>query len=63
MTTRAFFRKCSRQDNDPKSLGGLFFHFADEVWDLDFQTALQQLGAFSANGSPFDCSDLSLTAV
>ncbi len=32
-----------RQENDPKSLGGLFFLFADEVRDLDYQTALQQL--------------------
>jgi hypothetical protein len=32
-----------RQANDAKSLGGLFFLFADEVRDLDFQTALQQL--------------------
>ncbi|MGF9911629.1 hypothetical protein ABEX47_10570 [Paenibacillus ehimensis] len=31
-----------RQENDPKSLGGLFFLFA-EVRDLDYQTALQQL--------------------
>jgi hypothetical protein len=32
-----------RQENDAKSLGGLFLLFADEVRDLDFQTALQQL--------------------
>ncbi|SDP19255.1 hypothetical protein SAMN04487897_1457 [Paenibacillus sp. yr247] len=32
-----------RQENDEKSLGGLFFLFADEVRDLDYQTALQQL--------------------
>ncbi len=32
-----------RQENAPKSLGGLFFLFADEVRDLDYQTALQQL--------------------
>jgi hypothetical protein len=32
-----------RQENDAKSLGGLFFLFADEVRDLDYQTALQQL--------------------
>jgi hypothetical protein len=32
-----------RQENDSKSLGGLFFLFADEVRDLDYQTALQQL--------------------
>lgn len=32
-----------RQENDAKSLGGLFFLFADEVIDLDYQTALQQL--------------------
>jgi hypothetical protein len=34
-----------RQENDEKSLGGLFFLFADEVRDLDYQTALQQLMA------------------
>ncbi|NOU63234.1 hypothetical protein GC096_04125 [Paenibacillus sp. LMG 31461] len=33
----------SRQENDTKSLGGLFFLLADEVRDLDYQTALQQL--------------------
>lgn len=32
-----------RQENDTKSLGGLFFLFADEVRDLDYQTAFQQL--------------------
>jgi N-acetyl sugar amidotransferase len=32
-----------RQENDAKSLGGLFFLFAVEVIDLDYQTALQQL--------------------
>ncbi|MNI83884.1 hypothetical protein D3C73_1407380 [compost metagenome] len=32
-----------RQENDAKSLGGLFFLFSDEVRDLDYQTALQQL--------------------
>lgn len=32
-----------RQTNDDRTLGGLFFLFADEVRDLDYQTALQQL--------------------
>ncbi|MDQ0874559.1 hypothetical protein QFZ77_003218 [Paenibacillus sp. V4I3] len=33
-----------RQENDAKSLGSLFFLFADEVREtLDYQTALQQL--------------------
>lgn len=32
-----------RQSSDDRMLGGLFFLFADEVRDLDFQTALQQL--------------------
>ncbi|MNI88152.1 hypothetical protein D3C73_1454180 [compost metagenome] len=32
-----------RQSSDDRTLGGLFFLFADEVRDLDFQTALQQL--------------------
>ena len=35
-----------RQENDEKSLGGLFFLFSDEVRDLDLVTALQQLMAF-----------------
>lgn len=35
-----------RQENDAKSLGGLFFLFADEVRDLDVKTAMQQLMAF-----------------
>ncbi|MNY64849.1 hypothetical protein D3C86_2020210 [compost metagenome] len=34
-----------RQENDRKSLGGLFFLFSDEVRDLDYETALQQLMA------------------
>ncbi|MDF2649734.1 MAG: transposase family protein [Paenibacillus sp.] len=29
-----------RQENDSKSLGGLFFLFSDEVRDLDLKTAL-----------------------
>ncbi|WP_019908640.1 IS4 family transposase [Paenibacillus sp. HW567] len=32
-----------RQSSDDRTLGGLFFLFADEVRDLDYQTALQQL--------------------
>ncbi|MNW51758.1 hypothetical protein D3C74_292510 [compost metagenome] len=32
-----------RQSSDDRTLGGLFFLFANEVRDLDFQTALQQL--------------------
>ncbi|WP_182540714.1 IS4 family transposase [Fontibacillus panacisegetis] len=32
-----------RESSDDRSLGGLFFLFADEVRDLDFQTALKQL--------------------
>ncbi|SEO57659.1 DDE superfamily endonuclease [Paenibacillus sophorae] len=32
-----------RQASDDRTLGGLFFLFADEVRDLNFQTALQQL--------------------
>jgi hypothetical protein len=35
-----------RQENDEKSLGGLYFLFSDEVRDLDLITALQQLMAF-----------------
>ncbi|OMF16321.1 hypothetical protein BK127_12915 [Paenibacillus sp. FSL H7-0331] len=34
-----------RQANDDRTLGGLFFLYADEVRDLDFQSALQQLMA------------------
>jgi len=32
-----------RQAGDTRTLGGLFFLYADEVRDLDYQTALQQL--------------------
>ncbi|MNM95240.1 Transposase DDE domain protein [compost metagenome] len=32
-----------RQSSDERTLGGLFFLFADEVRDLDYQSALQQL--------------------
>lgn len=32
-----------RQSSDDRTLGGLFFLFTDEVRDLDYQTALQQL--------------------
>ncbi|RKN60358.1 transposase [Paenibacillus ginsengarvi] len=32
-----------RQAGDSRTLGGLFFLYADEVRDLDYQTALQQL--------------------
>lgn len=32
-----------RQSSDDRTLGGLFFPFADEVHDLDYQPALQQL--------------------
>lgn len=35
------YERCESSD-DP-TLGGLFFLFADEVRDLDLQTALQQL--------------------
>lgn len=35
-----------RQENDAKSLGGLFFLFSDEVRDLDLVTAIQQLMTF-----------------
>lgn len=35
-----------RQNNDERSLGGLFYLFADEVMDLDLKTALRQLMAF-----------------
>jgi hypothetical protein len=34
-----------RHENDVKSLGGLFFLFADQGRDLDYHTALQQLMA------------------
>lgn len=32
-----------RQSSDDRTLSGLFFLFADEVRDLDYQSALQQL--------------------
>jgi hypothetical protein len=35
-----------RQSSDNRTLGGLFFLFADEVRDLDYQSALQQLMSF-----------------
>ncbi|WP_407309938.1 transposase [Desulfosporosinus sp. SB140] len=35
-----------RENNDERSLGGLFYLFADEVIDLDLKTALRQLMAF-----------------
>ncbi len=35
-----------RETNDERSLGGLFYLFADEVMDLDLKTALRQLMAF-----------------
>lgn len=35
-----------RQSSDNRTLGGLFFLFADEVRDLDYQSALQQLMNF-----------------
>jgi hypothetical protein len=33
------------QAGDTRTLGGLFFLYADEVRDLDYQTAIQQLMA------------------
>lgn len=38
-----------RQNNDERSLGGLFYLFADEVMDLDLKTALRQLMTFVLN--------------
>lgn len=35
-----------RENNDERSLGGLFYLFADEISDLDLKTALRQLMAF-----------------
>lgn len=35
-----------RQNTDMRSLGGLFYLFADEVVDMDLKTALRQLMAF-----------------
>ncbi len=35
-----------RNENDARSLGGLFFLFSDEIRDLDLKTALQQLIAY-----------------
>ncbi|MDB5055844.1 MAG: transposase family protein [Bacilli bacterium] len=35
-----------RQQNDERSLGGLFFLFSDEIRDLDLKTALDQLITF-----------------
>ena len=41
-----------RENNDERSLGGLFYLFADEVMDLDLKTALRQLMAFVLNLLP-----------
>jgi hypothetical protein len=38
-----------RENNDERSLGGLFYLFADEVTDIDLKTALRQLMAFVLN--------------
>lgn len=38
-----------RQTGDTRTLGGLFFLYADEVRDLDYQTALQQLMSLFLN--------------
>lgn len=35
-----------RENNDERSLGGLFYYFADEIRDMDLKSALQQLMAF-----------------
>jgi hypothetical protein len=36
----------TRQHNDAKTIGGMFYLFCDEVKDLDLKTALQQLWQF-----------------
>jgi len=36
----------TRQHNDAKTIGGMFFLFCDEVKDMDLKTALQQLWQF-----------------
>ncbi|BAE82844.1 hypothetical protein DSY1055 [Desulfitobacterium hafniense Y51] len=41
-----------RENNDERSLGGLFYLFADEVMDLDLKTALRQLMTFVLNLLP-----------
>lgn len=41
-----------RENNDERSLGGLFYLFADEVMNLDLKTALRQLMAFVLNLLP-----------
>ncbi|MEA5021346.1 IS4 family transposase ISDha5 [bioreactor metagenome] len=41
-----------RENNDERSLGGLFYLFADEVVDLDLKTAIRQLMAFVLNLLP-----------
>jgi hypothetical protein len=35
-----------RQNNDDRTLGGLFFLYCDEVKDMDLMTALRQLMVF-----------------
>ena len=31
-----------RNENDPKTLGGLFYHYSDDIQDMDFMTAALQ---------------------
>lgn len=38
-----------RHNNDARSLGGLFYLFCDEIRDMDYKTALQQLMLFVLN--------------
>ncbi|NLI91012.1 MAG: transposase [Peptococcaceae bacterium] len=38
-----------RENTDERSLGGLFYLFADEIVDMDLKTALQQLMVFVLN--------------
>lgn len=41
-----------RENNDERSLGGLFYLFADEIMDIDLKTAIRQLMAFVLNLLP-----------
>ncbi|ODA38700.1 transposase [Desulfosporosinus sp. BG] len=47
-----------REQNDERSLGGLFYLFADEVVDMDLKTALRQLMAFVLNLLPDNLENL-----
>jgi hypothetical protein len=46
MTRYILIEWLRRYENDPKSFNELFFKFADDIQDMDFTTALQNLMIF-----------------